>query len=208
MEALFIYYLFLALLVSGLTIIIRSLSHIFNRLNVYNKRITCMIGVFSRREVSILIRNVDSVEYYKTFLGRILNYGTIVICSSRRTFRFSMISNVEEIMTLIVNAQDLLEAELMQAQTNAIINAVGGKVPQNVSVEKPVVSKPVVPPVTPVNPVIPQVEPIAPVVNKETPETEELGQNKEQKQCKHCGETLEDDTPFCPVCGKKVEDAE
>lgn len=193
-------------LVVGLGIVIRNMRYIYNRLNIYNKKITCVLGIFSRREVSILIRNVDSVEFYKSFLGRLFNYGNIVICSSRRTFRFGMIANAEEIMSLIVNAQDLLEAELMDAQTNAIIRAVKGenpveKKPQGSVILQAPVSENVATQSVQASPVG-----MESTVSQTTEFVQEQPVEAAQKRCRYCGAVLENATKFCSVCGKKIED--
>lgn len=205
----------------GFFLFFMNLGYLFNRLSVYNKRITGVVGVLSKREVNILIRNVDSVEYYKSFWGRIFNFGTIVICSSRKTFRFAMVANAEEMMVLVVNAQEFVEGEMIYAQTNALVNAImtgsaSAPAPVSVSIAPSApMSASTSAPVSAATPASSVTIESSTAPKKESSGLKGSALHKASldmsmssatkgKTCSFCGQIVTDEMKFCSVCGQKI----
>lgn len=74
------------LLMISTAIAIAALIKIFNsEFAVTTKRVIIKVGLISRRTLEINLTKIESVNINQNFLGRLLNYGTIVIIGTGGT---------------------------------------------------------------------------------------------------------------------------
>jgi uncharacterized membrane protein YdbT with pleckstrin-like domain len=80
--SLYIFLGFLLLAAYGLGLIFWLIAYIkykTTELAITNKRVIAKFGFISRRTIEININKVESIQVDQTLLGRIFNYGTLVI---------------------------------------------------------------------------------------------------------------------------------
>jgi uncharacterized membrane protein YdbT with pleckstrin-like domain len=66
----------------------------FSEFGVSNKRVIFKVGILSRRSVDILLQQVEAIEVEQSLIGRLFNYGKIVVIGSGGTRRpFTNISS-------------------------------------------------------------------------------------------------------------------
>lgn len=71
---------------------------------VSNKRVLITTGMFSRKSTEILLPRVESIAMARTFAGRILGYGTVVVRGVGGTCEtFEKISRPEELQRQVQN---------------------------------------------------------------------------------------------------------
>jgi len=67
-------------LVSGLVLILKAWIHVFStELAITNKRVIAKFGFIQRSTVELPHKNVESLHVDQGIIGRILNFGTVVI---------------------------------------------------------------------------------------------------------------------------------
>jgi uncharacterized membrane protein YdbT with pleckstrin-like domain len=68
------------LLVGGLVLLLKAWVHAFStELAITNKRVIAKFGFIRRSTVELLHKNVESFHVEQGIIGRILNFGTVVI---------------------------------------------------------------------------------------------------------------------------------
>jgi uncharacterized membrane protein YdbT with pleckstrin-like domain len=81
---------YLCLLAATITGVISYTIYRTSEYGITNKRVIVKIGFIQRSTLEILLPRIESIQIFQTILGRILNYGTIVISGtggSRDAFR-------------------------------------------------------------------------------------------------------------------------
>ena len=97
-------------LVAVLVAIIRRQSSDFA---VTNKRVMMKVGVFSTRSVEILLSKIEAIAVHQSLLGRMLDYGDIVVTGTGGTEE--AFSNIQAPMQLRRAVQSVTDG-----QTNAV----------------------------------------------------------------------------------------
>lgn len=85
--------LFPLLLAMG-SAIATAVSLISSEFGVTNKRILIKVGFININSIDTLLSKVESIQVHQSLLGRLLGYGTLIICGTGGTRdRFSSIDN-------------------------------------------------------------------------------------------------------------------
>jgi uncharacterized membrane protein YdbT with pleckstrin-like domain len=92
------------LIVGGALIARGIIRRITTEVMVSNKRVRIQTGMFSRKSIEVLLSRVESIGMAKTFAGRILGYGTVVVKGIGGTSeRFEKIAHPEELQRHVEN---------------------------------------------------------------------------------------------------------
>lgn len=93
------------LLYAGMTAIIffiNYLMYITSGITIDGNMVEGRIGIIHTQKLSSSKSNITSVKVSKNILGRILNYGTIHICTASSSYVFKMMKNPDEIKNEIL----------------------------------------------------------------------------------------------------------
>lgn len=61
------------------------INYFMSEIVVTNMRVLIKVGFIARTSLETMLQNVASIEIVQSMLGRILNYGTVIICDTGRT---------------------------------------------------------------------------------------------------------------------------
>lgn len=67
------------LLVGGFSLIKAFIHYRYSELAVTNKRVIAKFGLIQRETIELLHKNVESLHVSQSIIGRLLNFGTIII---------------------------------------------------------------------------------------------------------------------------------
>ncbi len=73
---------YVPLVLAGITGINAVIDYMMTEISVTNMRVLVKVGLIARSSVETPIKNIASIQINQTFLGRILGYGTIIICDT------------------------------------------------------------------------------------------------------------------------------
>ena len=95
---------FLWLFLSLLGLASRFATYLTTEFAVTNKRVIAKSGALRRRSLEVMLTKIESVSVDEPLLGRVLNYGTLVIRGSGGTTQpFAFISNAMDLRMQINN---------------------------------------------------------------------------------------------------------
>ncbi len=63
----------------------RGLTYMSDEFAITNKRVVIKVGFLRRRTVEMLLMKVEAIEVDQSILGRILNFGTIIVTGTGGT---------------------------------------------------------------------------------------------------------------------------
>lgn len=58
------------------------LIYISSEYGITNQRVLMKVGLISRSSLEVFFQRLESIQIEQTFVGRILNYGTVIICGT------------------------------------------------------------------------------------------------------------------------------
>jgi uncharacterized membrane protein YdbT with pleckstrin-like domain len=95
-----------------------------------NRRLICSKVVFHKKVKDIPLLEIQGVYIDVPFFGRIFNYGTIFIRTSKGRIRPFRVQNAEEFKTTVVGQIDMFERERLADQSKwtaeALLRGAGG----------------------------------------------------------------------------------
>jgi len=72
--------LYLVVLLAGLFVVfVIFLNWYFTIFRMTNKRVENQVGIFGRREEEIALKDIETVDFERTFWGKFFNFGTVLI---------------------------------------------------------------------------------------------------------------------------------
>ena len=72
--------LYLIVFLAGLFVVfVIFLNWYFTMYRMTNKRVENQVGIFGRREEEIALKDVEAVDFERTFWGKFFNFGTVII---------------------------------------------------------------------------------------------------------------------------------
>lgn len=109
--------LLFAVIVLGLSALI---NYTMSEINVTNERILIKVGWVSRSSLETDLTRISSIDVVQTFLGRIFNFGTVIICD---------VGNMRTPFTQIERPFDFRRAVLLEIEKRrkAVMPDAGGK---------------------------------------------------------------------------------
>jgi uncharacterized membrane protein YdbT with pleckstrin-like domain len=100
----YLIFAYVGLLGATINGVIAYIQYCTSEYGITNKRVIVKIGFIQRATLEILLPRIESIQIFQTVLGRVLNYGTIVIAGtggSRDTFY-----NMPDPMRFHITAQE------------------------------------------------------------------------------------------------------
>jgi uncharacterized membrane protein YdbT with pleckstrin-like domain len=85
-----------------------EIKRYFTTYFVSNSEVALIKGIIRKNKVSVPHANITSVNYSKGILGRIFNFGDVIINSSSATIKMEGVRNPEEIVRIIENKISLV----------------------------------------------------------------------------------------------------
>ena len=85
---------FVTILIAIISGISATISYIMSEIGVINMRILIKVGLFSMHSSETMLQNISSIDVAQSFLGKVLGYGTVIICD-RGTIRIPF-ENIED----------------------------------------------------------------------------------------------------------------
>jgi len=75
------------------TFLIALIDYYMSEIGVTDIRVVIKMGLVARYTSETLLRNIASIKINQTFLGRLLNYGTVIVCDTGA--HVSLFKNIE-----------------------------------------------------------------------------------------------------------------
>lgn len=75
----------LLMLVAAIVVVLRYLKYTSSEFAITDKRVVIKVGLLRRRTVELLLSKVETIAVDQGILGRIFNYGTIVVTGTGGT---------------------------------------------------------------------------------------------------------------------------
>lgn len=116
------------LLVPTVKAIIATVRYAHEELGVTTKRLMGKIGVLKSETLDAPLNKIQNVSADRTFLGRILGYGTIVITTAGGAVKFPGIKNADAFKGFVMNQVEEYEERRMKEQAQQMATAMAGAI--------------------------------------------------------------------------------
>ncbi len=115
-----------ALILPILWLIYRILLFLTDECVVTSQKFNVRTGIFSKQEISTPLDKINSVYFQQSVIGRIFNYGDIVIQSaaSYGSISYVYVANPNQIKASLDNAIELYKDEQMRKQQEMLVQAI------------------------------------------------------------------------------------
>ena len=109
----------------GFITIFGTLIKIFTtKLSFTNKKVHGKTGLINTKELDTPLNKINNISVSQGLLGKIFNYGTVVITSSSGSYNFPYISHANDFKTSLLNQIDIFDEERIQKQAEAMASAI------------------------------------------------------------------------------------
>lgn len=109
----------------GLVWIPRDLLKYFKtKLEITNKRLIGKTGIISTNELDSPLNKINSVQIKQSAIGKMCNYGTLVISTSSSVYTFNYINNPNEFKTILNNQIEAYDDERIEKQAKKLASAI------------------------------------------------------------------------------------
>jgi uncharacterized membrane protein YdbT with pleckstrin-like domain len=119
--------MFLFFLLSLVWLVIRFIAYKNNELILTNKRVFGKVGLISTTQMQSPLNMINSVAYSNGIIGKLLGYGTVHVVTASTLYKFRFIRDGQTLYGDIFQQLELAEKEKLQAQAEAIADAIAKK---------------------------------------------------------------------------------
>lgn len=111
-------------IIIGLIWFPRDLINYFTtKLEITNKRIKGKTGLINTNELDSPLNKINSVQIKQGLIGKMLNYGTVIITTASSVFEFNYIVKPNEFKTILNNQIEIYDENKMEMQAKKIAKA-------------------------------------------------------------------------------------
>lgn len=114
-------------LISLLWLLIRFIAYKNNDLILTNKRVFGKLGLISTTQMQSPLNMINSVSFSNGIFGKLLGYGTVQVVTASTMYKFRFIRDGQTLYGDIFQQLEHSEKEKLQAQAEAIANAIAKK---------------------------------------------------------------------------------
>ena len=93
---------------------------------ITSQKFNIRTGIFSKQEMYTPLDKINSIYFHQSFIGRIFNYGDIIIQSaaSYGSISYTYVANLNQVKAALDNAIELYKDEQMHKQQEMLAQAI------------------------------------------------------------------------------------
>lgn len=116
-------HVFMILIIIGIFTTIYQLTRIYKtKIQITNIRFIASFGMFKSNYLTIPLNNIDHVITIRDFLGKILNYGTVIVSTNGSNYTFKHIKDCYQLQHIIYTQIENRLSDRIDKQAKAVVD--------------------------------------------------------------------------------------